>query len=74
MPRPPTVERVVEILQLRAHEAPVVEHLLHAAGDAGGVVRAGEIARDDDELPVARTVFESGEFHGWRPMPARHRY
>ena len=64
--RPAAVERVVQVLQLRAHEAPVVQHLLHAAGDAGGVVGAGEIARDDDELAVARTVFEGGEFHGWR--------
>ena len=57
------VERVVQVLQLRAHEAPVVEHLLQPAGDAGGVVGEREVAGHDDQLPVAGAVLQGGEFH-----------
>jgi len=58
------VERVVEVLQLRADEVPVIERLLQSSGDAGGVVRGAEVTRDDHQLAVAGTVLEGGEFHG----------
>ena len=38
------VECVRQVLQLRAHEVPVVQHLLHAAGDAGGVMGLAQVA------------------------------
>ena len=57
------VEIRVQVLQLRAHEAPVVQHLLQPVGDAGGVMGEREVARDDDELAVARAVLQGGEFH-----------
>ena len=68
--RAAVIERGVQVLQLRAHEAPVVQHLLQAVGDAGGVVGGGQVARDDDQLAVARTVLERGEFHGVRGKAA----
>ena len=58
------VELVVEVFELWADEAPVVQRLLQAVGDAGGVMGECEIARNDDQLAVARSVFEGGEFHG----------
>lgn len=64
MARAAGVERGVQVLQLRRHETPVVEHLLQAVGDAGGVVGEREVARHDDELAVAGAVLEGGEFHG----------
>ena len=51
------VERIVQILQLRGVEGPVVQHLLQAMGDARGVVGGTQVARDHDQLAVARSVF-----------------
>ena len=57
------VERCVQVLELRRQEVPVVQHLLQPGGDAGGIVRRVEVARDDDQLAVARSVLVGGEFH-----------
>ena len=46
------VERGVQVFQLRRDEIPVVQHMLQRAGDAGGVVRGGAVARDDNQVPV----------------------
>ena len=58
-----TVQRVIHVLQLRADEVPIVQCLLHAAGNAGGVLGVAEVTRDDDELAIARAIFVSCEFH-----------
>jgi hypothetical protein len=47
------VQRVVEVLQLRGDEVPIVQGLLQMVGGMGGVVRTGQVARDDDQLAVA---------------------
>jgi hypothetical protein len=48
-------------------KAPVVQHLLQLAGNAGRIMRRAQVARDDDQLAVARAVFVGGEFHGVCP-------
>ena len=58
------VERDEQVFELGREEVPVVQHLLQARGDAGGEVGGGEVARDHDQLAVARAVFVGGEFHG----------
>ena len=57
------VQGFVQVLQLRREEVPVVQHLLQAVGDAGRIMGCREVARDDDELAVARAVFVSCQFH-----------
>ena len=52
-----------QVLELRREEVPVVEHLLQARRDAAGIVGGREVARDDDELAVARAVLVGGELH-----------
>jgi hypothetical protein len=47
------VQRFIQVLQLRRHEVPVVQHLLQFAGDAGRIMGRGKIARHHDELAVA---------------------
>ena len=63
MARLALVQREVQVFELRRQEVPVVQQLLHARGDAGGEVGAVQVARDDDQLAVARTVLVGGEFH-----------
>ncbi|MOA31554.1 hypothetical protein D3C78_1527170 [compost metagenome] len=58
------VELLVQVLQLRRHEGPVVQHLLHAAGNAGRIMGQAQIAGDNNELAVARAVFVGSKFHG----------
>ena len=58
------VERGVQVFKLRRDEVPVVEQSLHARGDAGGEMRAGQVTRDHDQLAVAGAVIQGGEFHG----------
>ena len=62
------VEFVRQILQLGCHIAPVVEHLLHAVGNACGIAGHAQIARDDNQLPIARTIFVSCQFHALLPV------
>ena len=50
------VQAFVQILQLRRQVVPIVEHLLQAVGDVRGVVRQAQVARDHDQLTVARTI------------------
>src|SRR5665213_3356628 len=57
------VQRRGEVFELRRQEVPVVEHLLQARCDGAGIVGAGEVARNDDELSVARAVFVRGKLH-----------
>jgi hypothetical protein len=57
---------VVQVLQLGREEVPVVQHLLQPGGDAGRIMRRAQVARDDDQLAVARAVLVGGEFHGDR--------
>ncbi len=64
MRRAAGIELLVEVLQLRGEEAPVVEHLLQAARDAGRIMRRAQVAGNDDQLAVAGTIFVGGEFHG----------
>ena len=47
------IQRVIQILQLWRHEVPVIQHLLQLGGDAGRIMRGGQVTRDDDELAVA---------------------
>ena len=63
MARLAAVQRRGQVLELRREEVPVVEHLLQASGDAAGIVRGREVARDDDELAVARAVLVGGKLH-----------
>ena len=53
-----------EVAQPRPGMRPVVERGLQRAGDARRLGGSGEIARDDNQPPVARAVLEGGEFHG----------
>ena len=64
MARSARVQAVVQVLQLRSVKAPVVQHLLQAAGDAGSVVGHAQVARDQYELAVAGAVLQGGKFHG----------
>jgi len=57
------VEGDEEILQLGGNEVPVVQRLLQGVGDTGGVMRGAEVARDNNQLAVARAVLVGGEFH-----------
>ena len=57
------VERGRQVLELRRQEVPVVEDLLQARRDRAGIVGGREVARDDDELAVARAVLVGGELH-----------
>jgi hypothetical protein len=64
MARAPVVQRLRQLLELRRMKVPVVEHLLQTRRGRAGIVGMPEVARDDDELTVARTVAVGGEFHG----------
>ena len=68
MARLALVQRLVQVFELRRQEVPVVQQLLHARGDAGGEVGAVQVARDDGQLAVARTVLVGGEFHRGFPV------
>ena len=59
----PWLSVCVQVLELRREEVPVVQHLLQPGRDAAGIVRGREVARDDDQLAVARSVLVGGEFH-----------
>ena len=58
-----TVQGIREVLQLRRMKVPVVQHLLQGVGDAGRIMRGSQIAGDDDQLAVTRSVFVGGKFH-----------
>jgi hypothetical protein len=62
--RAAAVQLVVQVLQLGREEVPVVQHLLQLAGDAGRIMGCAQVARDDNQLAVARAVFVGSEFHG----------
>ena len=57
------VERVIQILQLRRVEGPVVEHALQRRRDRVGDGRSVQVAGHDDQLAVARAVLQRGKFH-----------
>ena len=58
------VQLGVQGVQLRGDEGPVVERRLQGRGDAVGDVGGFQVARDHDQLAVARFVVEGGKFHG----------
>lgn len=58
------IEAVVEILQLRCHEAPVIQRPLQGAGDVAGHDGMFQVAGDDDQLAVTGFILAGGEFHG----------
>ena len=64
MPGFAVVKVVREVLQLRQHEVPIVQHLLHAVGNASCIMRHGQVTGHHHQLPIARSVFVSGQFHG----------
>ena len=64
MARLAIVDGLVQVLQLRRNEVPVVQHLLQAVRDAGRIMGVGQVTRYDDKLAVARAVFDGCEFHG----------
>ncbi|MPN53944.1 hypothetical protein SDC9_201613 [bioreactor metagenome] len=69
----PGVELVIQVLQLRRQEVPVVQHVLQAVGDAGRIMGRAQVARDDNQLSVTGTVFVGGKFHGGEsPRSASH--
>ena len=47
------IQRLVQVLQLRRHEVPVVQHLLQFAGNAGRIMGQSEVARHHHQLAVA---------------------
>jgi len=57
------VELIVQILQLRCMEGPVVQRALQRTGDVRGEVSGLQVARDHGQLTVARAILEGGEFH-----------
>ena len=57
------IEFMRQILQLGSHIAPVVQHLLHAIGNAGGIAGLAQVTRDHDQLPVARAILVRCQFH-----------
>src|SRR6478736_10223374 len=57
------LERRRQVLELRGEEVPVVENLLQPRRDPAGIVAGREVARNDDELAVARAVLVGGELH-----------
>ena len=61
------VQGLVQVLQLRGHETPIVKHLLQAVGDARRIMRGAEVTRDHDQLSIASSVFVGGQFHGVAP-------
>ncbi|MCY1540257.1 hypothetical protein D9M68_758850 [compost metagenome] len=63
MARLALVEGDVQVVQLGADEVPVVQGLLQFVRDAGRIMRRAQVARDHDELSVARAVLVGGEFH-----------
>lgn len=63
MPSPPLIELGIGVLQGRGEVVPIVQHLLQAIGDVGGVVRLAQVAGDEDELAIARAVLIGCEFH-----------
>ena len=54
------VQGLRQVLQLRRDEVPVVQQLLHVAGDAARIMGAGQVARHHHQLSIARSVFVSG--------------
>src|SRR5262249_54592559 len=58
----PGLERVGDLLEPRRGRIPIVERRLQRRHDVRGICRALEIARDDDQLPVA-AVLERGKLH-----------
>src|SRR5690606_19596666 len=63
MARLALVQRVVEVLQLRRMEGPVIHHPLQRTCDAVGHRRGLQVARHDGELPVAGRVLDGGQLH-----------
>ncbi|ABA48474.1 hypothetical protein BURPS1710b_0601 [Burkholderia pseudomallei 1710b] len=61
--RAAVVQCVVQVAQLRRVERPVVEHALQRRRDRVGDRRRVQVARDDDQLAVARAVLERSKFH-----------
>ena len=59
----PGLQRSKQHLQLRRAGPPLIERILHAAGDRGRGDRAREIAAHDHEPAVARAVAQRGELH-----------
>ena len=57
------LQRLGQRRQMRRDAGPVVERRLHRAGEERGVGTARQVARDDDQFPVAAAVLQCGEFH-----------
>src|SRR6185437_1877939 len=56
-------QRVVQRVQARCGELPVIECLLQRARDAGGAHAVREVAADDDQRAIATAFLEGCKFH-----------
>ena len=57
------VELMRQILQLGSHITPVIQHLLHAVGNASGIAGLTQVARHHDQLPVTRAILVRCQLH-----------
>src|SRR6218665_229519 len=63
MARAAGIELLVQVLQLGRDKAPVVQHLLELVGNAGLIMGQAQVAGDNHQLAVTRTVFVGRKFH-----------